>query len=247
MTEKQNNYTNLNIHDKIKQLFYKNENFISNEIINTIDIFLKKGFKEQEELLNILIKRQIIDNKDITLLDGFIFKKLIETHTERIHKKISKIFPNGIIKLKSSLKIDYQPLQLLLIKNEFKEANQLTHKYLCILTNLDNINKRNWLYFTDISSLPSDDLFTIDLLWRIYSYGKFGFSIQRQIWILNNYSWDKLWYKIGWIKEGKMRRYPEEFNWTLNAPKGHLPLINQLRGQQVISSLFKHIVWKDIT
>lgn len=247
MTKTQDSYNNSNTSDKIKQFFYKNENFISNEIINTIDIFLKKGFDEQETLLNILIKRQIIENKDITLLDGFIFEKLTEIKIPKIHEKISKIFPHGIVKFKSSLKIDYQPLQILLIKKQFKKANQLTHKYLCILTNLEHINKRDWLYFTDISSLPSDDLFTIDLLWRIYSQGKFGFSIQRKIWILNNYSWDKLWDKIGWIKGGIMRRYPEEFNWTLNAPKGHLPLINQLRGIQVISSLFKHIVWKDIT
>lgn len=244
MKTKQNNLNISDISTKIDKLFDKTNNMISNEICNTIEKILTDDNKGIETLLDTLINRQITKKVKITLLDGFIFEKLIEIKT--IKEKIYTIFPNGIVLLKSSLKIDYQPLQFLLIHKEFKEADQLTYKYLCELSNLNKKHKRKWLYFTDIKSLPSEDLLTIDLLWRVYSRGKFGFSIQRKIWQLNKCNWDILWYKIGWIKDGIMRRYPEEFIWTINAPKGHLPLINQLRGTQVLSSLFKHIVWQNI-
>nr|YP_009391767.1 hypothetical protein [Acrosorium ciliolatum]ARW59911.1 hypothetical protein [Acrosorium ciliolatum] len=245
MKTEQNNFNISTISTKVEKLFYKKNQIISNEIYNTIDEILKEDNIGEETLLNILINRQITKKVQITLLDGFIFEKLIEIKT--IKEKIYKLFPNGLIKLKSSLQIDYQPLQILLIKKKFKEADQLTHQYLCKLSNLTNKNKREWLYFTDIASLPSEDLKTIDLLWKIYSRGKFGFSIQRKIWQINNYNWDKLWHKIGWIKDGVMRRYPQDFIWTINAPQGHLPLINQLRGTQVLYSLFKHVVWQKKT
>ena len=104
-------------------------------------------------------------------------------------------------------------------------------------------NKKNWLYFTDIQFLPKQDLFILDKLWKIYSKGKFGFSIQKKIWVYNNKKWDKFWEKINWISNGVMRRYPNDFVWTVDAPEGHLPLFNQLRGTQTLSYLFRNIQW----
>nr|QCI05584.1 hypothetical protein [Cryptopleura ramosa] len=234
-----------NVFIKIEKFFYKKNQIISKEIYKTIDQILKEDIEGKNNLLEILINRQIIEKVEITLLDGFIFEKLIEIKT--MQKKVYKYFPNGIVSLKPSLKIDYQPLQFLLKEKQFQEADRLTSKYLCELSNLEKKDKREWLYFTDISSLPREDLITIDLLWRIYSQGKFGFSVQRQIWQLNNCNWNKLWQKIGWINNGITRRYPKEFTWNINAPQGHLPLINQLRGNQVLYSLFKHSAWQNIT
>jgi len=42
--------------------------------------------------------------------------------------------------------------------------------------------KRGYLYAGDISEIPATDLRTIDQLWVKYSSGKFGFSVQKQIW-----------------------------------------------------------------
>lgn len=246
MKIKQKNLNSTEISQAIDKLFAKNNTNISKEISQTIDIVLRKKIIGEEQLLNKLVDRHILKELDITVLDGFIFDKLMDTEIDIIRRQTNKSFPNGLIQFKASLKIDYQPLQLLLIKKKFQEADQLTQNYLCKLASLETTDKRKWLYFTDIASLPIDDLFIIDLLWRIYSEGKFGFSVQREIWILNNCNWEILWQKIGWIKEGTARRYPQEFIWTINAPKGHLPLMNQLRGTQVISSLFQHHVWQNI-
>jgi hypothetical protein len=80
-------------------------------------------------------------------------------------------------------------------------------------------------------------------LWLLHSEGKFGFSVQREIWLTVGKNWEKLWSKIGWKNGNAWTRYPNEFTWNLTAPKGHLPLSNQLRGVRVISSLLSHPAW----
>nr|QCI08513.1 hypothetical protein [Spermothamnion repens] len=232
---------------KLDLLFKKNQR-INNQ--NTIEEakkiiieYLEKGEEGQTYLLDLLINRRLMDKECLSILDGIIFDYLKKSKLKKIQEKINKSFPEGIFPLKTSLKNNYSSLQKLLVDKKFKEADQLTQQHLCKLAGLDKYSKRNWLYFTDISYIPSEDLFTLDMLWQIYSEGKFGFSIQRKIWILNNYNWNKLWQKIGWIKQGTMRRYPQEFIWNINAPIGHLPLFNQLRGNQVLLSLFEHIAW----
>ncbi len=233
------------IYSKINNTLKKDIHNISNETKTILETYFNEGEQGQLILLNILILRRLTNKHELIILDGLLFDYLMQSNINNIKEKLNYSFPDGIVPLKSSLKINYNILQKLLIDKKFKEADQLTQKYLCHLAGLNQDNKRQWLYFTDVSLIPSEDLYTIDLLWKIYSQGKFGFSIQRKIWIFNNYNWNKLWQQIGWINKGVMRRYPQEFIWTINAPKGHLPLFNQLRGNQVLASLFEHIVWKN--
>jgi len=49
-----------------------------------------------------------------------------------------------------------------------------------------------------------------------------------------------MWQKIGWKKEGLWTRYPGSFSWSLDAPDGHMPLINQLRGVRLMDSILRH-------
>jgi hypothetical protein len=62
--------------------------------------------------------------------------------------------------------------------------------------------------------------------------------------LYNNKNWDKFWHAIGWKINKRNIRYPQEFIWNNNAPKGHLPLFNQIRGVQVLASLFVHPAWE---
>nr|YP_009397143.1 hypothetical protein [Thuretia quercifolia]ARW66329.1 hypothetical protein [Thuretia quercifolia] len=230
--------------EKVNKILKKNKNHITHEIINYIDSMTNNNEQGQKELLNFLKEKLIIDKKNASLLDGLIFTKLKKQKTKKINIELNQLFPNGIVQFANSLKIDYQPLQTLLLNQNFQDADKLTQQYLCQLTQLEQEKQRKWLYFTDIQLIPSEDLLTLDLLWQIYSYGKFGFSIQRKIWLTNNYNWDIFLNKIGWVQNEINKRYPQEFTWTIEAPKGHLPLFNQLRGIQVLSYLFKHIAWK---
>nr|ARW64890.1 hypothetical protein [Polysiphonia sertularioides] len=184
-------------------------------------------------------------NKLPSVIDGFAYQILKESKNKDIVKKLHSALPDGVINLQDSMELNYQPLQTLLIDKEFQKADKLTQEYLCKIVEQKNKIRKKWLYFTDIQFVPRDDLLVIDLLWRIYSRGKFGFSVQKKIWIVNNKKWDKLWKKIKWIEisSGIMKRYPQGFSWTLDAPEGHLPLFNQLRGTQSLAYLFKNINW----
>nr|YP_009399835.1 hypothetical protein [Tolypiocladia glomerulata]ARW69654.1 hypothetical protein [Tolypiocladia glomerulata] len=178
------------------------------------------------------------------VLNGFIYQTILRDKNKNFINKLIENLPNGIITLDKSMHLDYQPLQNLLINEKFQEADRLTQRYLCKLVQMKTKTERNWLYFTDIQFIPKKDLFILDLLWKSYSKGKFGFSVQKKIWTKNNKKWDKLWENIKWLKiEGEMKRYPKDFTWTVEAPKGHLPLFNQLRGTQTLSYLFKKIDW----
>nr|YP_009944512.1 hypothetical protein [Osmundea sinicola]QFR99806.1 hypothetical protein [Osmundea sinicola] len=223
---------NLAINEHFTKIDKTTEKIVENIYIN-----------EPEKLLKFIIQRLIVNKQKADVLDGFIYQKLLKTHENIIKNELISYFPSGIILLQSCLKINYEPLQKLLMNEQFREADELTNKYLYELIKQKYPGVKRWLYFTDIQFLPPEDLFTLDFLWQIYSKGKFGFSIQKQIWIKSNENWDILWDKINWTKNGTMNRYPKEFQWTIEAPDGHLPLFNQLRGTQTLSYLFKNITW----
>lgn len=141
--------------------------------------------------------------------------------------------------LDSDCNLDYTPLKELLAQEKFEEADRLTRELLCELAG-EGATARKWLYFTEVDLIPATDLQTIDGLWVAYSEGKFGFSVQRQLWLSVKQDWDKLWPKMGWKDGNSWTRYPQGFTWDLSAPKGHLPLSNQLRGVRVLAALFNH-------
>nr|YP_010850348.1 hypothetical protein Ycf53 [Lophurella caespitosa]WGH13163.1 hypothetical protein Ycf53 [Lophurella caespitosa] len=228
--------------EEIRIIFTKNHSTITHEIERTIDKILinKEG---QEIIIETIIKRAYLKQNNTQIIDGLIYQKIIETNNNQIKEKLLRKLPNGVINFTKFNQITYQNLQNLLINKKFEEADKLTQQCLCEIVKIKTNNQKSWLYFTDIQFIPKEDLFILDLLWKIYSKGKFGFSIQKKIWIKNNKKWDKLWEKIDWLKKGVMKRYPQEFMWTIDAPEGHLPLFNQLRGTQTLSYLFNNIEW----
>jgi len=152
----------------------------------------------------------------------------------------------SLVPLKSERGIDYIPLQQLLIEQDFKAADQMTRELLCQLGG-EAAQARKWLYFTEVRNIPVADLRTIDQLWVTHSDGKFGFSVQRQMWLATGKNWEKLWPKMGWKTGNSWTRFPNQFTWDLSAPKGHLPLSNQLRGVRLIDEIFAHPAWQDAT
>jgi hypothetical protein len=175
-------------------------------------------------------------------LEAKIYQSLYSTQTPQVLEFLQQQFPTGTVPLKSDKSIDYAPLQKLLAEQKFEEADRLTIQKLCELAG-DAAIARKWIYFTEVESFPINDLQTIDALWRAHSDEKFGFSIQREIWLGLGKNWDKLWTKIGWKSGYNWTRYPGGFTWSLEAPRGHLPLSNQLRGVRVIASLLAHPAW----
>lgn len=79
------------------------------------------------------------------------------------------------------------------------------------------------------------DFRTVDALWRTASNNKFGYSVQKDVFVQCQRRWGKFFKAIDWVQgeDDNYRKWPMEFNYSLDAPKGHLPLTNALRGTQV--------------
>ncbi|OIP77287.1 MAG: hypothetical protein AUK48_04325 [Oscillatoriales cyanobacterium CG2_30_44_21] len=198
--------------------------------------------EEGLQVLDEFIQTRKLASTEVSWIDGKIHQTLLQSDLPKAIALVQIHYPNGVVTLRSDKAIDYQQIQVLLAKQEFEEADRLTSKKLCEAASADAL-ARGWLYFTEAKSIPINDLLTINQLWLVYSEGKFGFSVQRKIWLSVGKGWEKLWLKIGWKKAGSFTRYPNEFIWSIDAPRGHLPLSNQLRGNKTMQAIFSHPAW----
>jgi len=213
---------------------------------------LKKQLQAISELSNlqgageqalIAFVREGLDGKP-TAAHGSAYQRLYSATSEPAQQFIAQTVPTGLITPISAQEIDYSDLQMLLIRKEYQAADKLTTEKLCELAG-ERAVQRKWVYFTEASQFSATDLQTMDLLWRLYSEDKFGWSKQRELWMRLGQDWERLWPQLLWKSaEGKWTRYPGEFIWDLSAPVGHLPLSNQLRGVRMIDSLLSHPAWQ---
>ena len=139
----------------------------------------------------------------------------------------------------SEREINFDNLQLNLLEQNFEEADRLTSSILRELAG-KVAEKRGYVFYSEVKNMSGKDLETIDRLWKIYSQGKFGFSIQAKLLKSVGKRYDLLWPRIGWKKNGIWTRYPSAFSWSLDAPDGHMPLVNQLRGVRLMDSILRH-------
>jgi hypothetical protein len=182
----------------------------------------------------------------VNLVVGKAYQLLYQSqsNSDRARDFLLTHFPTGCVSLQTVRDIDYRLLQELLAKQDFQSADNLTRQQLCELAGPGAV-QRKWTYFTEVEAFPVADLQTIDALWWVHSEGKFGFSVQRKLWLSVGQDFPKLWPKIGWKNGNDWTKYPEGFIWDLSAPIGHLPLLNQLRGVRVTASLFTHPAWTE--
>lgn len=172
-------------------------------------------------------------------LAGSVYRALLRLNHASITPRLETHFPDGIVPLHSQVGLDYSSLQELLLQEDYETADRQTLMKLCELAGPTAL-KRGWLYFSEVDQLPIPDLQTLDRLWFVYSEGKFGFSVQRDLWLAVDRNWEDLWVRIGWKTGNTWTRYPGAFTWSLGAPRGHLPLTNQLRGVRVMNALMNH-------
>ena len=141
---------------------------------------------------------------------GKAYQVIYDANTPETKEFLEANFPTGVVALASDRDVDYSNLQKLLTQREFEQADVMTMQKLCELAGASAV-ERKWLYFTEVDSLPIADLQTIDKLWRVHSEGKFGFSVQRKIWLSVGKDFNKLWPKIDWKEGNNWTRYPGEF------------------------------------
>lgn len=145
------------------------------------------------------------------------------------------------VALESEVGMDYTALKEHLKEKDFRKADDETRALLIKLAG-EGAVQRNWVYFSEVKSISVKDLRTLDNLWKTASNGKFGYSVQKEIWIQNSKRWGKFFKQIDWTQgeNNNYRKWPMEFTYSMDAVKGHLPLTNALRGTQLFEAIMEH-------
>ena len=128
----------------------------------------------------------------------------------------------------------FQKLEALLKAGKWRDADLETWELMKKLTKRE---QEGWLRLEDVKNFPRQELRKMDQLWVKYSNGKFGFSVQKQIWLElggkldGEPDWDTLWKlgsRVGWRKNNEWLSY-DSYTFSTNALPGHLP--RALRGE----------------
>ena len=129
----------------------------------------------------------------------------------------------------ANLPARYQTLKDYLVHGCWREADQETFK---VMLEVSGQTKRGYLEPKDIAQFPCEDLLIIDRLWVKYSNGRFGFSVQKQIYIESGNQIDGKYHEkefekfgncVGWRDKEKWLLY-SSLTFSASAPTGHLPL-----------------------
>ena len=183
-----------------------------------------------------------LDRLDATADDwaaGSLLQRLMRRGDESARAALQRRYPDGWLATPSAAGLDYAPLQTALLQERFEEADRLTSTHLRQLAG-PGAEGRGYVYYSEVERMPGVDLENLDRLWVVYSCGRFGFSVQGRLLRACGGQWEKLWPRLGWKSQGVWTRYPGSFTWSLEAPDGHMPLVNQLRGVRLMDALLRH-------
>ncbi|HEY9675176.1 MAG TPA: GUN4 domain-containing protein, partial [Waterburya sp.] len=129
--------------------------------------------------------------------------------------------------LSSDKGVDYAKLRDLLAQGKWKEADKET---LAVMLKVARREQQGYLRVEDIKNFPCKDLRTIDNLWVKYSKGRFGFSVQKCIWLslggtsgADYETYRRFGDRVGWrVNNGWLDYY--QLTFSLQSPQGHLPV-----------------------
>lgn len=125
----------------------------------------------------------------------------------------------------------YTRLRDLLKAEKWQEADQETADRMCEVAGR---LEEGWLDYNNIQEFSCLDLKNIDRLWVKYSNGRFGFSVQKRIYLkcgckpdgsYQNYQlWKRFGDAVGWRVEEEWIYYFVSLIFNTSAPLGHLPV-----------------------
>ena len=133
---------------------------------------------------------------------------------------------SGDVPLVSAVGVNYTKLRDLLAAKKWREADLETCQRMIEAAGRES---QRYLDAKDIESFPCQDLGTIDKLWVKYSNGKFGFSVQKEIYLTvggtkeyNKKVWEAFGDKVGWRQGGSWLNY-NSMTFSDKHYMGHLP------------------------
>ena len=153
------------------------------------------------------------------------------------------------VQLISVVGMNYTTLRDLLAAGKWREADEETAR---VMLKVAEREKEGWLEEEHINKFPCEDLRTIDQLWVKYSKGRFGFSVQKRIWIecggvpgkYDYQVYKKFCDRIGWCVKDEWI-YWDKLTFNLNAPQGHLPCRILVWDHIDFSSVYWYLLFSD--
>ena len=97
----------------------------------------------------------------------------------------------------------FQKLEEYLKNRQWEKADEETER---LMLQIGDKDEKGYLSLDDIKNFPCEELRTINDLWSDSSDGKFGFTIQKPIWLY----WGG---KIGEYKNGSYKKFTEKVKW----------------------------------
>ncbi|WP_392481303.1 GUN4 domain-containing protein [Nostoc sp. C110] len=129
------------------------------------------------------------------------------------------------------IRIDHeQMLSSLLEAGKWKDADRVTGT---LMLKISCQEQNGWLDSESINRFPCQDISKINELWLKYSNGRFGFSVQRQIWLKLDRDWIKVGDRLGWRVNNRWKEY-SELTFSIDAPEGAFPTFSGGEGRKLI-------------
>eukprot|EP00913_Durusdinium_trenchii_P025497 g23934.t1 len=127
-----------------------------------------------------------------------------------------------------------------------EEADQITRDLLLIFGGPEPL-QRGYLKPEEVAQISEEELRRVDELWSLHSAGRFGYAAQRRRLEEAGHDFSEFMQRVGWLRseqgheEQLLRFWPRrDFEYSLEAPEGHLPLTNLIRGRDLLVSLLQH-------
>ncbi|MCW5316223.1 protein kinase [Nostoc sp. KVJ3] len=193
-------------------------------------------------------RKYLPQGRSITPDFGQVLDKLIQDYVKERYQSVDEVMKNfnpiiypsstsrygNYIKINTSTQqnyrmfaqVDYKKLENLLRQQRWRDADEET---MAIFLKVYGREIDKWFDLGYISRFHHQLIHTTNNLWVDYSYGKFGFTVQRLIWdsiggnSSNSYQiWCDFGNRVGWCMNSSWKNY-SDLDFTLSAPKGHLP------------------------
>jgi serine/threonine protein kinase len=179
-----------------------------------------------------------IDRSDKSAISSLLKTPDTQIPPTKIAASHSKSSPIYVISsreptLISEVGVDYTRLRDLLVNKKWKEADRETWDMMCQSL---SVIPETQLEISQIYQLPCVDLQTVDRLWLHYSQGRFGFSVQKQIYESVKGDYIRFCDRVNWPTYNSSTTLGK-LKFSQQAPPGHLPSRSWVGGLQWLRHL----------
>ena len=143
----------------------------------------------------------------------------------------------------------HQQLEEYLRNGQWREADKETYRLM-----ITTVGKEEGQYFEpdELLNFPCEELLAIDGLWVKYSQGRFGFSVQKKIYLsvggiangrYHKEAFEKFGDAVAWSEKDSWKFHIKHIKYNITSPLGHLPFLwGSLGGLALVSSLTSRLV-----